>query len=274
MWMPLADDQAGGAPLCGAPFFCYDSTVQHHLTGFHAIQEALRAGGSDSAGLRLLVEPHANKPGPRIREILEEANAKGVPVSATDRKTLDRIAPGHRGIALEIDPKSSLQRNETHLEDFLAEPRDSGLALLLDHIEDPQNFGAILRSADAFAVDLVLATARRSAPLSEAAVKASAGAAAWVPLAEAGNLGEAVRKLKKAGFWVYAADMDGQDADKSDLPAKCAIVLGNEGSGVSRLVRDLCDGAISIPMRGHVDSLNVSAAAAVLLYEYRRSHPA
>lgn len=222
--------------------------------------------------MRVLVESQGRKQGPRAREIIAEAESLGVPVAFVEGKTLDRLAPGHRGIALESGERED-PRNEAHLEDFLAEPRDEGLVILLDHIEDPQNFGAILRSADAFSADLVLSTSRRSAPLSEAAVKASAGAAAWVPLAEAGNLADTVRKLKKAEFWVYAADMGGPGAGDVDLPGKCAIVMGNEGSGVSRLVKDLCDGTISIPMGGHVESLNVSAAAAILLYEFRRRHP-
>lgn len=244
-----------------------------YLSGFHAMLEALRAHGGAS-GLRVLVARSDRKQGPRVRDILDAARRGGVPVSTTDESELDRLAPGHRGLALEIAAPERTVRTETRIEDFLAEPRDEGFVIILDHLEDPQNFGAILRSADAFRADLVVTGARRSAPLSDAAVRASAGAAAWVPLAVVNNLGDAVRRLKAAGFWVYAADMGGEKADNADLPAKCALVLGNEGSGVSRLVADLCDGALSIPMAGHVDSLNVSAAAAVLMYEYRRRRPA
>jgi len=240
-----------------------------YLTGFHAIQEMLLAGLKDG---RLLVAQGDGKAGPRLREILETARQRGISVSTVDAKTLDALAVGHRGIALELT-KERTDRVSAHLEDFLAEPREKGLVLVLDHIEDPQNLGAILRSADAFAVDLVVAPIKRASPLTEAAVRASSGAASWVPLAFVGNLGDALRKLKKAGFWAYSADMGGKSAGETELPGKCVIVMGNEGAGVSHLIGSLCDERISIPMGGHVDSLNVSAAASVLLYEYRRQQP-
>lgn len=248
-----------------------------YLSGFHAILEALRArGGPHDPGsrtARILVARSDRKQGPRVRDIVESAGRTGIPVITVDAAELDRLAPDHRGVALEMAADERPSNIEARLEDFLAEPRDDALVVLLDHIEDPQNFGAIIRSADAFGADLLITGARRSAPLSEAAIRASAGAAAWVPIATVNNLGDAVRRLKGAGFWVYAADMGGARADQADLPRKCALVLGNEGAGVSRLVADLCDGAVSIPMSGHVDSLNVSAAAAVLMYEFRRRHP-
>ena len=120
----------------------------------------------------------------------------------------------------------------------------------------------------------MIAPRKRSAPLTDAAVKASAGAAAYAPLVLVPNLAEALRRLAKAGYWRYAADMGGPPLPDADIDARAAIVLGNEGAGVSRLLRDECDAVLSIPMAGHVDSLNVSAAAAVLMYDYRRRHPA
>lgn len=238
------------------------------ITGFHAIEELLRSGKAVRG--RLLVSGS----GPRIKAILEAAAKQVLPISRLSPAELDRLAPGNRGVALETD--NAATPSETDLEEFLAESAEaeSALVLLLDHIEDPQNFGAILRSADVFACDLVIAPKRRSAPLSEAAVRASAGAAAHVPLAWVPNLAEALRRLKKAGFWSYAADMGGEPLPAAELPAKTALVLGNEGEGVSKLVGEECDGSLAIPQAGHVDSLNVSAAAAVLLYEYRRSRPA
>ena len=167
-----------------------------------------------------------------------------------------------------------MEREELDLDTFVLDPPEHSLVIILDHIEDPQNLGAVLRSADVFAADLVIAPRKRSAPLTDAAIKASAGAAAYVPLVLVPNLAEAMRKLAKAGFWLYAADMGGASLPESDLSARTGLVLGNEGAGVSRLLRDECDFALSIPMAGHVDSLNVSAAAAVLMYEYRRRFPA
>jgi 23S rRNA (guanosine2251-2'-O)-methyltransferase len=242
------------------------------LTGFHAIEEYLRSrSGSPSGaspGARLLV----SSSGPRIREILALAGKLGLAVERVSAAELDRLAPGHRGVLLEADETSV--REEPDLDSFLLDPPERSLVVLLDHIEDPQNLGAILRSADVFAADLVLVPRKRSAPLTEAAVKASAGAAAYAPLVLVPNLAEALRKLAKAGYWLYAADMGGASLPRAEISARAAIVLGNEGAGISRLLRDECDFALSIPMAGHVDSLNVSAAAAVLMYEYRRRYPA
>lgn len=239
------------------------------LTGFHAIEEFLRSiqGASKGApSARILV----SSSGPRIKEILELAGKLGLSVEKAAKAELDKLAPGNRGILLEADGAPG---EEADLDTFLLDPPANSLVLVLDHIEDPQNFGAILRSADLFAVDLILAPRKRAAPLSDAAVKASAGAAAYAPLALVPNLAEALRRLAKAGFWLYAADMGGESLPVADISARAAIVLGNEGAGVSRLLRDECDFALSIPMAGHVDSLNVSAAAAVLMYEYRRRFP-
>jgi 23S rRNA (guanosine2251-2'-O)-methyltransferase len=242
------------------------------LTGFHAIEESLRSwkkgppsGASPTA--RLLISGS----GPRIREILALAPTIGVPVDRVSKTELDRLAPDNRGIVLETDESS--EGEEPDLDTFILDPPEKSLVLVLDHIEDPQNLGAILRSADVFAADLIIAPRRRSAPLTDAAVKASSGAAAYSPLVFVPNLPETLRKLKKAGYWLYAADMGGAKLPDADISARSAIVLGNEGVGVSRLLRDECDFALSIPMAGHVDSLNVSAAAAVLMYEFRRRWP-
>jgi 23S rRNA (guanosine2251-2'-O)-methyltransferase len=239
------------------------------LTGFHSIEEYLRSRkGSSGTSARVLV----SSSGPRIKEILALADRLGVTTTSISRSELDRLAPGNRGAALEIVDEALGE--EPDLDTFLLDPGERSLVLVLDHIEDPQNLGAILRSADAFAADLVVAPKRRSAPLGEAAAKASAGAAAYAPLALVPNLAESLRKLKKAGFWLYAADMGGKALPEAELAARCALVLGNEGSGVSRLLLQECDLAVSIPMAGHVDSLNVSVAAGVLMYEFRRRFPA
>jgi 23S rRNA (guanosine2251-2'-O)-methyltransferase len=237
------------------------------LTGFHAIEEFLRSQKKAAVPARLLVSGS----GPRIKEILAIAGRLGLEVRRAPKDELDRLAPGHRGILLEAEEGEA--PDEADLGTFLIDPPAESLVLVLDHIEDPQNLGAILRSADVFAADLVLAPSRRSAPLTDAVAKASAGALAYSPLALVPNLAEALRKLKKAGYWLYAADMGGISLPGADLSARAAIVLGNEGAGVSRLLREECDLALSIPMAGHVDSLNVSAAAAVLMYEYRRRFP-
>jgi 23S rRNA (guanosine2251-2'-O)-methyltransferase len=239
------------------------------LTGFHAIEELLRSaasrqGGGAAPGWRILVAGS----GPRVKSILDLAAKLGHAVSRLGPAELDRLAPGNRGIALELPDDGPAP--EADLESYVASAGGSGLVLVLDHIEDPQNFGAIVRSADVFAADLVVVPKRRSAPRSELAMRASAGALAHVPVTEVPNLAQALRRLAEAGFWRYAADMGGRDLAEVDLPSKCVFVLGNEGAGLSRLVAEECDEKVSIPQRGHVDSLNVSASAAVLMYEYRR----
>jgi 23S rRNA (guanosine2251-2'-O)-methyltransferase len=236
------------------------------LGGFHSIEEQLRSLDKPS-GARILVSGS----GPRIKEILALAARLDVEVLKAGKDELARLAPENRGIVLELAEEAG--REEPDLDTFVLDPPEKSLVILLDHIEDPQNFGAVLRSADVFAADLIIAPRRRSAPLSDAAVKASAGAAAYAPLVLVPNLAEALRKLKKAGYWLYAADMGGSSLPESELSARSGIVLGNEGAGVSRLLRDECDFTLSIPMAGHVDSLNVSAAAAVLMYEFRRRWP-
>jgi len=237
------------------------------LTGFHAIEEFLRSPRGSASGARISV----CSSGPRIKEILKLAGKLGLEVDEVARSELDAAAPGHRGILLEAEADSGAGPS---LELFLADPPERALVVLLDHIEDPQNLGAILRSADVFAADLVIAPRKRSAPLGDAAVAASAGAAAYAPLVQVANLAEALRRLKEAGFWAYSADMGGSSLPAAELGARSAFVLGNEGAGVSRLLGEECDLALSIPMSGHVDSLNVSVSAAVFMYEYRRRFPA
>jgi 23S rRNA (guanosine2251-2'-O)-methyltransferase len=237
------------------------------ITGFHAIEEQLRRG-RDLRG-RLLVASS----GPRVKAILELAAKLALPISRVRPEELDRLAPDHRGVILETEVSQS--PGEVDIDEFLhgATEAEEGLVLVLDHIEDPQNFGAILRSAEVFGCDLVVAPNRRAAPLSGSALRASAGAAAHVPLAIVPNLAEVLRRLAKAGFWRYAADMDGDSLPEAELPRKAVIVVGNEGGGVSKLVKEQCDGVLSIPQLGRTESLNVSAASAVFLYEYRRRHP-
>jgi 23S rRNA (guanosine2251-2'-O)-methyltransferase len=152
-----------------------------------------------------------------------------------------------------------------------AAAKEAGLALVLDHLSDPHNFGAILRSADQFGADIVVTPQDRSVRDTDSVFSASAGAAAWVPQAVVPNLARAVEKLKEAGFWVYAASMDGKPAWDVDMRGKVAFILGSEGKGVGRLLERSADASVSVPCAGSVDSLNVSVAAGVLMYEAYRA---
>ncbi|MCX7024703.1 MAG: 23S rRNA (guanosine(2251)-2'-O)-methyltransferase RlmB [Spirochaetes bacterium] len=230
-----------------------------YVTAFHGIEELVRSGAKGA--LLVAVE------GPRVRKIAEAAAKAGVPVRRVDHEWLDRAAPDNRGAAFEPADPSALDK-AVDLDEFLAAfDKPAGLVLVLDHLSDPHNYGAILRSADVFGVDLVITPDRRAAKETEVVARASAGALAWVPVASVPNLPRALRSLKEAGFWCYAANMDGDELRGADLPGRVALVMGAEGAGVSRLLRDTCDGALRIPQRGHVDSLNVSVAAGVFLYE-------
>ncbi|MDR0402281.1 MAG: 23S rRNA (guanosine(2251)-2'-O)-methyltransferase RlmB [Treponema sp.] len=232
-----------------------------YITGFHAIEEHIKAGASGP----LLTA----KPGPRARELVNLALSRKVRVTQVGTAGLDRLAPGHRGVALETAglPASS----PVTMEDFLArlEDRPDALVMILDEITDPHNYGAILRCCDQFGADLVIGRKRRSAKNAPVVAQTSAGASAWVPNVEEGNLVRSVELLKENGFWIYGADMDGTPAWKLDLSGRAAIVMGGE-AGLSRLLRERCDAVAAVPRYGRLDSLNVSVAAGVLLYEARR----
>ncbi|MDR1420220.1 MAG: 23S rRNA (guanosine(2251)-2'-O)-methyltransferase RlmB [Treponema sp.] len=237
-----------------------------YLTGFHAIEEHIRSGKAGRGPLLLA------KAGPRAREIAALALEHKVRVDRVGTSDLDRLAPDHRGIALETEDAVSVPGTDISLEDFIAGLKDKkdALVLMLDGITDPHNYGAILRSSDQFAVDLVVSGKKRNAKHADVIAKTSAGAASYVPAAEAANLSRAAEDLKKAGFWIYGADMKGAPVYTVNLKGRTAIVLGDEGSGISRLLREHCDAMIAVPSGGRLDSLNVSVAAGVLLYEAMR----
>ena len=215
--------------------------------------------------------------GERIESLVREAKLTGkVAVKKLSKDELERMMPGAdvRGAILDLGgPRRGASRLiETTVEEFcdrLGE-NDGALVLILDGITDPHNLGAILRSADQFGVDLVLIPERRSVQANETVVKVSSGAAQYVPLSVVTNLTREIKTLKDNGFWIYGADMAGEESYSMSFPARTAIVMGSEGNGISQLVRKNCDHIISIPMRGHIDSLNVSVATGILLYEFRR----
>jgi len=238
----------------------------HLLTGFHAIEEALKRG-------RIRGYLRVSGTGPRIKRILELADRIGVRIETAKPAELDAIAPDNRGVvlALEGDIRPS---NDADLDEFLEKlSKPESLVLLLDHVTDPHNYGAILRSADVLGADLVIVPERRSAHDTDTVARASAGALAWVPVAVVPNLVRALTSLQENGFWGYAADLEGVQIDQAKFPERTAIVLGSEGYGVSRLLKETCDGAVSIPQRGNVESLNVSVAAGIVMWEYRRRYP-
>ncbi len=200
------------------------------------------------------------------REVARVAAASGVPVKRVPRARIDELARGgaHQGVAVRAGPYPY-----SSLGEILATPNP--LVVVLDSITDPRNLGAVLRVADGVGASGVVVPKDRAASVTPAAVKASAGASEHVPVVRETNLRRALDKIKEAGVWAYAAEGGAAPAYTDlDLSGPVAFVLGSEGRGIRRLVREECDGTVSIPMRGAVSSLNVSVAAAVLLFEARR----
>jgi 23S rRNA (guanosine2251-2'-O)-methyltransferase len=234
-----------------------------YLTGFHAIEERILAG---LAAGPLLVA----KAGPRANEIVQLALGKKIQIDRVGTHDLDRISRDHRGIALEVPDLSGA--SEISLESFIKNLGDkkSSTVVIIDEITDPHNYGAIIRSCDQFGADLVITRNKRTAKYSDIIAKASAGAVSWVPRLEVANLPRAVQDLKDAAFWIYGADMAGERIFKKDLRGRTAVILGSEGAGISRLLRESCDALLAIPSLGQVDSLNVSVAGGIILYEIMR----
>ncbi len=200
------------------------------------------------------------------REVARVAAASGVPVKRVPRARIDELARGgaHQGVAVRAGPYPY-----SSLGEILATPNP--LVVVLDSVTDPRNLGAVLRVADGVGASGVVVPKDRAASVTPAAVKASAGASEHVPVVRETNLRRALDKIKEAGVWAYAAEGGAAPAYTDlDLSGPVAFVLGSEGRGIRRLVREECDGRVSIPMRGAVSSLNVSVAAAVLLFEARR----
>jgi 23S rRNA (guanosine2251-2'-O)-methyltransferase len=237
------------------------------LYGLHPVEEALRSGSRRFDYVCIARERHDQRLG-RIVELCREA---GVKTRQEPREALTRLArtADHQGVVGVVR-----QREFLGLEDLLAGP-EPRLILALDGIEDPQNLGALLRTAEAAGADSVVLTERRSAPLSPVAVKASAGAAEHLRLARVVNMVRSLEALKEQNIWCVGLDERGtQDYDQHDFTSNTVIVLGREGAGLHDLVRRTCDHLLRIPMGGKVASLNVSAAGAVVLFEAARQRRA
>jgi 23S rRNA (guanosine2251-2'-O)-methyltransferase len=236
------------------------------IYGINPVREALGAGRATAVCV-------SRRPDPRLDEILRLAAKRSVPVERLDPGDLDRATGGaaHQGVMAEL-----VQAPEPTLADLVAAASGPALLVVLDGVEDPQNLGAILRVSDAAGVDGLVRQTRRAAPLGGATAKASAGAVAHVRVATVVNIARAVEELKALQVWTVglASDVPGTLYDV-DLTLPTAVVLGAEGTGLRRLVRERCDLLASIPMSGHVSSLNVATAAAVVLFEavrQRRGH--
>lgn len=232
------------------------------LIGRNPVSEALSAGRSI---IKVMIAK-GNTSGAAV-EIAAKAKRAGVPVQEVDRKKLDFMTSGaaHQGVAALCAMKAYAS-----VEDILTLAEERGeppFIIILDEIEDPHNLGAIIRTAECAGAHGVIIKKRRSAGLTYTAYKASAGALEYLPVARVTNIADVVGELKSRSVWVYGADMNGDDYRKTDFSGGVALVIGNEGKGLSRLVREKCDVLVSLPQKGRIDSLNASVAAGILMYK-------
>ena len=232
------------------------------VVGRNAVREALRAGRPADS---LLVQK-GERAG-AVLPLIAECREKGIIVKEVDQKKLDFMCghAHHQGVIL-----VTAAHEYATVEEILARAEEKGeppFLVICDSLEDPHNLGAILRTAECCGVHGVIIPERRSVSLSGVVSKTSAGALEYVPVARVTNLNAAIKALKEKNIWVIAADMDGVPYRQADLSGSVALVIGSEGRGVSRLVKENCDMTVSIPMKGKINSLNASVAAAVLMFE-------
>lgn len=235
------------------------SAAENMLAGRNPIREAIRSGRDIE---KLLVQ--RGELSGSAREIVQMAREARIVVQEVDKVRLDELAPHHQGM-LAFASAYSYSTVEAMLE-TAAERGEDPFLILLDGITDPHNLGAIIRSAECVGAHGVIVPERRSVGLTPAAVKASAGAIEHMKVARVTNLNRTIDDLKKKGVWTYAVTMDGQDYQKVDFRGGVALVIGAEGEGISRLTLENCDNRVSLPMAGHIDSLNASVAAGVMMY--------
>lgn len=235
------------------------------VIGRNAVMELLKSGRE----IECISVAKGEREG-SVTRIIALAREKGVVVKNVDRKKLDFMCAGanHQGVCASV-PAHEYSSVEEILE-YAKEKNEPPFIIICDEIEDSHNLGAIIRTAEACGVHGVIIPKRRNVGLNFVVSKTSCGALEYVKVARVGNLASTIEDLKKKNIWVYCADMDGQPWCKTDFSGGCALVVGSEGKGVGRLIKEKCDVTVSLPMRGQVNSLNASVAAGVIMYEIAR----
>ncbi|MCI5578350.1 MAG: 23S rRNA (guanosine(2251)-2'-O)-methyltransferase RlmB [Oscillospiraceae bacterium] len=239
-----------------------NKTERQIIYGKNAVSEALN---SDKEIDTLFAQK-----GITLGNIIPNAKKRGIVVKDVSDEKLTAMCgtPKHGGVAAEL-----CAAEYAELDDILAVSEQKGtppFIIIADEIADPHNLGAIIRSAEAAGADGVIIPKRRSASLNSTVFKTSAGAAAWIKVARVSNLVDTIKTLKKRNIWVYGMEANGTPYDKTDFTGGTAIVVGSEGFGLGRLVRESCDEVLSLPMNGKVNSLNASVSAGILMYEVVR----
>lgn len=235
------------------------------IVGRHAVKEAIVSGHTIN---KVLIQDTVKKG--QINDILKKANSNKIIVQAVPKSKLDGLSDApHQGVAAYIAPYEYAD-----FDAFLVQQKDNeklSTVLILDGLEDPHNLGSILRTADASGVDGIIIPKRRSVALTQTVAKASTGAIEHVPVMRVTNLANTIETLKEHGYWVVGTEAENStDYREMDAGMPLAIVIGSEGQGMSRLTKDKCDFYINIPMVGHVNSLNASVAASLMMYEVYR----
>ncbi len=238
------------------------NTGENYIAGRNSVAELLRSGRPID---RIVIE-RGKKEG-SMSVILAKAAARSIPIKEAAREKLDSMCPGtnHQGVIA-----VAAMTEYCSVADILAHADKKGekpFIIVCDGIEDPHNLGAIIRTAECCGAHGVVISKNRCCGVNFAVSKSACGALEYMKVARVVNITAAIEELKSAGVWVYAADMDGTDYKKQDFSGAAALVVGSEGRGVSRLVKDSCDITVSLPMKGHITSLNASVAAGVLMYE-------
>jgi len=233
------------------------------IYGRHPVYEALKAGTRKFK--KILIAKHFE--GEIVNDIIKLAREKNVPVQQVDRQHLIGYSKNHQGVAAYVSQKEYLQY-ELLINKVKYKP--DSVVCILDEVEDPQNLGVVLRSALCFGVDGVIIQKRSAANISSGTVKASAGAIEYMPIVRVANIVQAMEGLKKEGFWIYGADMSGEDIGKSKITGKVAVVIGNESSGLRQLTRQRCDFIVRIPIVEKISSLNAAISASIIFYELNR----
>jgi len=254
------------APRVSEEAVSHSPENENVIEGRNPVLEALKAG--QPLDKLFIQKPTEGREDPIAARIAREAREAGAAVVYCDRRMLDRMSStgAHQGVIAQVAAAAYVE-----ISDILARAKERGrapLVVVCDSINDPGNLGAIIRSAEIAGADGVIIPKRRSAGLTPAVYKASAGALSYMPVARTSNIVSALKELKEAGLWIFGTDASGDRFYYDvDLTVPCAIVIGSEGEGMSRLVTETCDILTKIPMIGHINSLNASAAAAVLLFE-------
>lgn len=232
------------------------------LIGRNSITEALKAGREIDT--LFLMRGNSN---PALLRIVSMAKEKGAVIKEVDSKKLDYMCAGgnHQGVCASV-----ASHEYSTVEEILAYAAEKGekpFIVMCDEIEDPHNLGAIIRTAECAGVHGIIIPKRRSATLNYTVGKTSAGALEYMRVARVSNLAQTIDELKDRGLWIYGADMDGEDYKSVDTSSAAVLVIGSEGKGLGKLIRQKCDGIISLPMKGKINSLNASVAAGILMYE-------